>query len=37
MEQKCKETLIEEIVKLLGRCNDISLLDLILRLLKKSM
>jgi hypothetical protein len=37
MEQKHKEMLIEEIVILLKQCNDVSLIDLILRLLKKSM
>ena len=32
-----KEALIEKIIKLLKQCNDISLLDLIHKLLKKSM
>ena len=32
-----KEALLEKIIKLLKECNDISLLDLILKLLKKSM
>ena len=39
MEQdynKLKEFYIEAIVKMLKRCDDISLLDLILKLLKKS-
>ena len=31
-----KETLIDEIINLLKECNDISLLDLIRKLLKKS-
>ena len=31
-----KEAIIEEIVVLLRKCNDISLLDLIRKLLKKS-
>ena len=34
--QKHKDDLIEKIVDLLKQCNDISLLDLIFRLLKKS-
>jgi len=37
MEQKYKETLIEEIVDQLKQCDNLSLLDLILKLLKKSM
>ena len=32
-----KETLIDKIANLLRECNDISLLDLILKLLEKSM
>ena len=32
-----KEALIEKIIELLKRCNDISLLDLIHKLLEKSM
>ncbi len=32
-----KEALILEIIELLKKCNDISLLDLIRKLLKKSM
>ena len=31
-----KETYIENIIKFLRKCNDISLLDLILKLLEKS-
>jgi hypothetical protein len=31
-----KENIINEIVKLLNACNDIALLDLILKLLQKS-
>ena len=31
-----KETYIKDIIKLLSKCNDISLLDLIKKLLKKS-
>ena len=31
-----KETYIKEIIKLLNNCNDIALLDLILKLLRKS-
>ena len=38
MEHKTyKEALIKKIVELLKRCNDISLLDLIHKLLEKSM
>lgn len=37
MEQKYMETLIEQVVDLLERCNDLSLIDLILKLLEKSM
>ena len=37
MEQKYKETLLRKIVDRLERCNDLSLLDLILKLLEKSM
>ena len=39
MEQdysKLKETYINDIIKLLEKCNDISLLDLIKKLLEKS-
>lgn len=35
--QEIKEALIEKIIDLLKRCNDISLLDLILKLLEKGM
>lgn len=31
-----KETYIKEIIKLLNKCNDIALLDLIMKLLHKS-
>lgn len=31
-----KETYIKEIIKLLNKCNDIALLDLIMKLLQKS-
>ena len=31
-----KETYIKEIIKLLNQCNDIALLDLIMKLLQKS-
>lgn len=36
-EEKIKSQYIKEIIKLLEQCNDISLLDLIHKLLKKSM
>ena len=35
-QQELKETYIKDITDALRMCNDISLLDLILRLLKKS-
>ena len=35
-EEEIKAKYINEIIKLLKRCNDISLLDLIHKLLKKS-
>lgn len=35
-EEKIKSHYIEAIIKLLNQCNDISLLDLIYKLLKKS-
>lgn len=35
--QEIKEALVEKIIARLKRCNDISLLDLILKLLNKSM
>ena len=37
MKQKYKETLILKIVDHLNQCDDVSLLNLILKLLEKSM
>jgi hypothetical protein len=36
LKELAKEALIKDIADLLKECNDISILDLILRLLKKS-
>lgn len=37
MEQNFKETLVKKIIARIEQCNDLSLLDLILKLLEKSM